>query len=408
MITLVTPVGTSLFTNYLDKNPNSVGFEFAYNTIKKLAATEWDSYGDEIDDLRCACFEFIVGNGITASAELQSIAKIQDKLSDQIKVHLLASDTIASRLAAEILEEQTTVLGNQVSIEFEAEKDVIKGLQIKNTEIFSNRGMPNLMRRISQFDGQLVINITGGYKATVPHLTILSQVDQIPLFYTFEDLDADSPDLIRIPQIPLSVDWQFVQYYADVFSKIDEGIENWAEFKKEMEKNYITINDLRGCIEVADNIAAFSWFGERFWKRYKNHYLVEINPKSYSDNIKVWHGIDTAIRNLYNLLNSALSPDAFKDPECFKTISKLGEDSNLNHGGKINDKTFIFKTQRRRNPIRFAYSFKVDNKEVTSITIFDILREPFNHKVYIKNFKKAYQNTSSIQEVVTLTLPKPV
>ena len=201
------------------------------------------------------------------------------------------------------------------------------------------------------------------------------------------------------------MDWQLVQYYAHVFSEIDKGIENWKKFEKE---NDVAINDLRGCIEVADNIAVFSWFGERFWKRYKNNYHVEINPNSYFEHIKNWHGINTAIEDLYSRLNSALSPNAFQEPNCFETISELGKNNNLNHGGKINDKTFIFKTQKQRNPIRFAYSFKVDNGEVISITIFDILREPFNHAAYIKNFKRAYNKTSSIQGAVTLTLPKPV
>lgn len=403
MIVVVTPVGTSLFTNGTDKIKRN------FNRIKDTSESEWNKYDSYVGDnsrLRQDSELFIQQETTSASAEFQSIAKIRDEFKDDdIEVRLLASDTIASRLAAEILMNQGNVLGNNVSVKFEAETDVIKGLQIKSTEEFSNRGMPNLMRRISQLDGQLVINITGGYKATVPYLTILSQVDQIPLFYTFEELETDSPDLIKIPQVPLNVDWQLVQYYAEVLTKIDEGIENWAEFEEE---NDVEINDLRGCIEVADNIAAFSWFGERFWKRYKNHYLVEINPNSYFEHLKSWHGINTAIEDLYNRLNSALSPDAFVEPCCFNAISELGSNNNLNHGGKINDKTFIFKTQKKRNPIRFAYSFKVDNGEVTSIIIFDILRESFNHKVYIKNFKTKYGKTSSVQEAVTLTLPKPV
>ena len=86
------------------------------------------------------------------------------------------------------MDNTSAVLGNRIRVEFDPQTDVINGLQIKKIEDFSDRGMPTLMRRISQLDnGQLVINITGGYKATVPYLTILSQIDQIPLFYTFED-----------------------------------------------------------------------------------------------------------------------------------------------------------------------------------------------------------------------------
>ena len=173
MTVLVTPVGTSLFTNYLDKNRSDETFKNNYDTIKKCPATEWDNgYDTEINNLRCAALAFIENSGVEASAELQSIAKIRDELKDdEIEVRLFASDTIASRLAAEILMGQKAVLGNNVVVKFKAEKDVIEGLQIKSTEDFSNRGMPNLMRRISQLDGQLVINITGGYKAngSLPH-----------------------------------------------------------------------------------------------------------------------------------------------------------------------------------------------------------------------------------------------
>ena len=407
MTTLVTPVGTSLFTNYLDNNPSNSGFSSNYDTIKNCPATAWSTYDIEIDDLRKDILAFISKFKVKASAELQSIAKIRDELKEDIIVKLLASDTIASRLAAEILtdKEATKVLGNNVSVKFNAETDVIEGLQIKSTKEFNDTGMPTLMRKISQLEGQLVMNITGGYKAAIPYLTIFSQIDRIPLFYTFEDLDEESPDLIRIPQVPLSVDWQLVQYYEHVFSKIDKGIEDWTKFEQD---NDVAIKDLRGCIEVADNIAAFSWFGERFWQHYKNNYRVEIDATSYLTHIKVWHGINTAIEDLYSRLNSALSPSAFKEPCCFETIKELDQQNNLNHGGPINNRTFIFKTQRTE-PIRFAYSFTVNDKEVTSITIFEILRQSFNHKAYVANFKKKYRGHHRLagDKSVTLTLPKP-
>lgn len=406
MKTLVTPVGTSLFTNYLDANGNG----HAYETIKESPASGWDDYDYEIRDLRTASLDFIATKGESASAELQSIAKIQDELKDDIKVRLLASDTIASRLAAEILADETTasVLGDKILIEFDAESDVIKGLQIKKVKEFSDSGMPNLMQRISQLDGQLVINITGGYKATVPHLTILSQIGRIPLFYTFEDTDEESPDLIRIPQVPLSMDWQLVKQYADVFSKIDKGVEDWTEFGKEYGP---AIDDLRGCIEVADNLALFSWFGEEFWKHYKGNFLVEINVTSYFS-YKVWRDpdIDTAVRDLYKLLNEALSNSlaSFKEPDCFDLVKECDSQGNLNHGGPINDRTFIFKSQRRGLPIRFAYSFAVnDREEVASIRIYEILRGSFNHRTYVRAFRRKYRNPESI-DFVTLHLPKPV
>ena len=408
MTVVVTPVGTSLFTNGTDQTKRR------FDVIKDQPVSKWDQYNSYVGDnsrLRTESKNFIQDKKASASAELQSIAKIQDEFDDDIEVRLLASDTIASRLAAEILMNQGNVLGSNVSVKFDGKKDVIKGLQIKSTEDFSNLGMPNLMRRISEFcDKQLAINITGGYKATVPYLTILSQIRQIPLFYTFDELDDESPDLIKIPQVPLSVNWQLVKQYTDVFSKIDEGVSEWQEFRKEHRP---AIKELRSCIEVADDLAILSWFGEEFWSHYKGNFLVKINAKIYFAR-KVWKDstIDTAIQNLYKQLSETLSnsSNGFKkppcSPNCFSIITDLDQKGNLNHGGPINDKTFIFKSQSQV-PIRFPYSFEVAAQEIESITIFDILRGDFNHNTYVKQFIKEYKNPTNI-DFVERIMPKLV
>ena len=120
-------------------------------------------------------------------AELQSITKIQDKLKEDLEVRLFASDTIASRLSAEILADDTvaSVLGDNISVTFDAQTDVIKGLQVEDSKTFSNEGMTNLIRKIDENAGgyqALAINITGGFKATLPYLTILAQLYRVPLY----------------------------------------------------------------------------------------------------------------------------------------------------------------------------------------------------------------------------------
>ena len=222
MKTLITPVGTSLFTNYLDKNGDSA-FSHNYETIRRSPALEWNAYDCEIEDLKTSSFEFIKKEKESASAELQSIAKIQDKLKEDLDVRFLASDTIASRLAAEILADDTAteILGNNVSVECDRETNVIKGLQVENSKAFSNEGMSNLIQEINLISNNaggyqaLAINITGGFKATLPYLTILAQLYRIPLYYTFEDTEA----LITIPQAPLVIDWGLIERYSDVLRK---------------------------------------------------------------------------------------------------------------------------------------------------------------------------------------------
>ena len=208
-----------LFTNCLDDN--SDGFlRRAYETIGKLPASEWDDYDYDIDALRTASPDFIEKERESASAELQSIAKIQAELKDDIQVRLLASDTIVSRLAAEILADgtATSVLGDQAAVKFDVGTDVVTGLQVENPRAFSNEGMTNLIQKIDSISanaggGQAgAINITGGFKATLPYLTILAQLYRVPLYYNFEDTDA----LIKIPQAPLVIDWGLIERHSDI------------------------------------------------------------------------------------------------------------------------------------------------------------------------------------------------
>ena len=418
MITLVTPVGTSLFTNYLDKNPNSVRFELDYNTIKKLAATEWDNYGDEIDDLRCACLEFIVRNGITASAELQSIAKIQDELKDdKIEVRLLASDTIASQLAAEILEEKFKILGDQVSVKFDSSNDVIKGLQVEDPEAFSSKGMTQLIQRINSISGGFVglaitrnfaINITGGYKATVPYLTILAQLERVALYYNFEDTDA----LIKIPQAPLVIDWASIERHSDVLMQLDEVIGSWRQFQKQPE-NYPAIQDLEAFIEADEEVALLSPIGQIFWNHYQKYFVADLpTGKYFSYERDERNKIDKAVEELYGRLDDTLR-DSYFNPNasclcnsnkkdcknCYCRIRNLGHNDDLNHGGQIpNQNIFIFKSTNDEH-IRFLYTFIVkpylikfnkkqsDVGEITRLTIYDLHYEDFNHTTYIEDWK---------------------
>ena len=276
---LITPVGTSLFTNYIDKNSGDSSFRTNFETIRMKSASDWDNHSDEISDLEAYSAQFVKNNVPSASAELQSIANVQAKLKDGVQVYLLASDTIASQLVAKILAEKITggVLDN-VSVEFNAANDVIKGLQVDNPKAFSNEGMTNLIRKINEKAGgywpALAINITGGFKATLPYLTILAQLKGVPLYYNFEDTDA----LIKIPQAPLVIDWGLIERHSDILMQIENGIENWNQFR---EDNYQAIQDLEAFIEIDGNDALLSPIAEIFWQEYQKYFIVELPGGSY-------------------------------------------------------------------------------------------------------------------------------
>lgn len=272
MTVVITPVGTSLFTNGSEtKNSIKTGF----NRIEKHPESQWEARGTYITTLETACEGFIREKikgqePESASAELQSSAKIQGTLGD-ITVHLLASDTITSRLAAEILKGNLAgnILGPQVSVTFNPDQDVIRGLQVKDRKAFLRKGMNALIRRIEQINStlagsnqSLAINITGGYGATLPYLTIYAQLKSVSLYYNFED----SNELIKIPPSPLSIDWDEIGPYFDVLQKIDdaEAIGKWKEFKSKYHKEVEKLGTFIW-VDERDNSAYVSPLGEVFW-----------------------------------------------------------------------------------------------------------------------------------------------
>ncbi len=409
MKTLVTPVGTSLFTNYLDKNSNDETSKSYYDTIKKRPASEWGDYESEINDLKRVSLSFIGMSGVQASAELQSIAKIRCELNEELKVRLLASGTIASRLAAEILADNTLadntvtpVLGSGVRVEFDSEKDVIKGLQVEDPKAFSNEGMTNLIQKIDQeasgYWPKLAINITGGFKATLPYLTILAQLKHIPLYYNFEDTDS----LIKIPQAPLVIDWGLIERYSDILMQIDKGVEgNWPKFKK---RHYQAVQNLEAFIEVDDKDALLSPIGTIFWEEYQNYFVVELPGGSYYGyNSTDRRSIDGAIEELYRRLRAVLSDTCLQDcdgnlipDKCYEKIRNLGHNDDLNHGRQIPNPTesqdreiFIFKSTNDVH-IRLLYTFKVNSKKITRLKIFDLLCRDFDHESYIDDWKTKF------------------
>ena len=268
MTLVITPVGTSLFTNGLETNTN-IGTGFQH--IKSSRATAPAHNARRINQLRKGCEAFIRNEKSAASAELQSIAKIQNTLQTDIKVRLIASDTVASKLAAEIISGNVagSILGHQITVEFDQNQDVIEGLQVDNRKDFLKKGMINLIDRIQQInsplaanDESLAINITGGYGATLPYLTIYAQLKNVPLYYNFED----SNELIDIPPSPLSIDWDKIDPYFDVLERIESGdaLGKWAAFEK---NNYVAVEKLGTFIWVdkRDNSAYLSPLGEVFW-----------------------------------------------------------------------------------------------------------------------------------------------
>src|SRR5690606_36595143 len=116
-------------------------------------------------------------------------------------------DTIASYMAAEIIKELLIQEGFEVN--FNPKHDVLKGLQVKDKERFINEGLSKLIRRVDSiaqsihdglasgedlnsggsYYGNMIFNISGGYKACIPYLTVMAQINGCYMYYIFEDTE---------------------------------------------------------------------------------------------------------------------------------------------------------------------------------------------------------------------------
>lgn len=181
------------------------------------------------------------GFNIDACAELKSIDNIQSS-GESYEVYLLTTDTAFSNLSAEILKECIPEIFKNIKV-----NDIIpvKGLQIYDYEKFSKVGLYNLFNEINKIikdkgNENAILNVSGGYKAVIPYLTIYGQLYDIPVKYIYED----SSELITISKLPIQFDWRFAEKY---FSYLDNpsNISN-KDYIRELETyhliHYVKIN----------------------------------------------------------------------------------------------------------------------------------------------------------------------
>ncbi|MCW3488685.1 putative CRISPR-associated protein [Dethiobacter alkaliphilus] len=270
MIKVISTVGTSLFDNYLKEKDNPL-----IRTLAGKPHSAWAGLSERADRIKKLFTPGIINS--SASAEIKSVLKIRETLGEQeTEIHLIASDTVESRLAAEIIAE---VLQQQygMPVSFAPEKDVIIGLQVHQPRLFETEGVSNLIKRFEELAGgyyaNVVLNITGGYKGLIPHLTIMAQINSVPVYYLFEHTEK----LIRIPQTPLDINWGLFEKYREVFSQLAEGVEkSWQQYQREQNIG----EDFQWCIEEIEAhgqpLIALNAVGRIFWHRYNRFFYVYV------------------------------------------------------------------------------------------------------------------------------------
>ena len=262
---VIAMVGTSLFGNFFQSEDSESAKQW-YEKLEELPASQWEHQIQRTGKLRSAIKNWLSNlpdkEKIKASAEIKSIFRLKRELASDLDVYLLSSDTLISKLAGEIIKESLEEM--KVA---KAHCRVIKDLQIQERDRFK-KGMSSLITAIYEISQKrwddVVINITGGFKATIPFLTILGQLNKCPIYYIFETTDS----LIKIPSIPISqqlFDLKELEPFIDLMLKLKNGVSGRAEYEK-LKKDEL----------YKDFYERFSFF---LWEDYlEGEPLVELNP----------------------------------------------------------------------------------------------------------------------------------
>ncbi len=279
---IITTVGTSLFINYM--KPEAQAKIEGYETIR----TQFDVLDTCIDatdrktqkesEIREQMQYWLTFDNPNACAEIKSISKIAEQEGD-IEVYLLATDTVLSVLACELIcdflitNKANFAEGKVKEVHFKSKNDAIKGLQVKDKKSFEKNGLVNLQKKLNQIANNgfywddCIFNFTGGYKAIIPYITIIAQLKKCPLYYIFEDTN----ELIKIPQTPLSFNTDFFETYWSNFEKLsNQSIVSTSE----LENAFQFQKDAQSCIEIEIEYCCLNGLGGMLWEDYNSQFFA--------------------------------------------------------------------------------------------------------------------------------------
>ena len=247
---IISIVGVSVFENFKKKYNKNNSFIKYYDTLsdKDYSFANWNliNQDEDIDipSIRERLVEQVnkksdYWNNSNISAEISSTIKICEQEPDtEFQVHLIATDTVLSILAAKMIcdwfkdeknqkyhsiKPENILFKQPQNIDFK-QKDsnhIIKNLRISDKDEFSE-GFMNLIEVLDNLTKkknlktkdrkkvpiEYIFNITGGYKAIVPIVTLLAQIKEIPLKYIYNETDLSKTDLIEVGSLPFNFDFE--------------------------------------------------------------------------------------------------------------------------------------------------------------------------------------------------------
>lgn len=156
------------------------------------------------------------------SAEINSLERLG--LTKNSKVILLATDNAASKACANELKK---FIAQHFSISIQnIDIKRIKGLQVHDVKALKEQGFRELVTTVLSYltdddlnyQYEVVLNPTGGYKGIIPFLTVLGMLYGKPSVYIFEHAEQ----LISLPPLPFTFDIDIYNRVVPALQRIDE------------------------------------------------------------------------------------------------------------------------------------------------------------------------------------------
>lgn len=367
---IITTVGTSLITNEQNQNDGFI----TNGDVKILEGRRHNESNkpelkNRLEKLSKKIEKNLKFQDEYFSAETSSLFKIVEELKEPVDVYLLATDTILSPVCAEMIKkwfviQQTKKERKNIeyinAIHYEANsRYIIKGLQVKNKDEFQREGLTNLYNRLHEiaenglYWGNCIINITGGYKALIPFVSIIAQINNIPVHYTFQEKHDEKFDLLSIPGLPINLDYDLFEKYWESISVVSEEGRYIENFKFQQ--------DLINILEPSEGSSQMlTMLGYALWEKFKSKYFLFYCPDD------VWEEI-LEQKNILRIIKTKFwNDDARKNKTEIKQKHLVFDDGNNNNRiyfFQSEQKVYIYKTFENEEKARdFINSdLKVEN-----------------------------------------------
>ena len=160
-------------------------------------------------------------NNTQLSAEISSLLKIaESNPQDTFEVYLLCTDTLESAVCAWAIQQwfkfnKEDKKYTQFAIHFEFTKEyIVENLRVTNQKDYE-QGFMNLIEAIDNKKAKKgdILNITGGYKALIPILTLYGQLREMPLKYLYNEAELKDAVLVTVGNLPINFEWEYIYYW---------------------------------------------------------------------------------------------------------------------------------------------------------------------------------------------------